>query len=82
MASSCVCRSPTVYSAAKYDKDTHFAETDHRNYNADGKAFLVGKIFSGVPFARGVELVAEPEGLALSGMKMSQFALPWILDHP
>jgi aryl-alcohol dehydrogenase-like predicted oxidoreductase len=66
----------------KYDKATRFDASDHRNYNADGKAFSVGETFSGLPFDRGVELVAELRGLAPEAMPMSQFALRWILDHP
>lgn len=66
----------------KYDKNTRFEETDHRNYNRDGAAFSVGETFSGIPFERGVELVAQLNGLAPEGMPMSQFALRWILDHP
>lgn len=68
--------------SGKYDKTTRFDETDHRNYNADGKAFSVGETFSGIPFERGVELVAELKGLAPEAMPMGQFALRWILDHP
>jgi aryl-alcohol dehydrogenase-like predicted oxidoreductase len=68
--------------SGKFDKETRFDPSDHRNYNADGKAFSVGETFSGVPFERGVELVAELKGYAPEGMPMSQFALRWILDHP
>lgn len=68
--------------SGKYDKDTRFDATDHRNYNADGQAFSVGETFGGIEFARGIELVNELRGLAPSGMPMSQFALRWILDHP
>ena len=68
--------------SGKFDKTTRFDPTDHRNYNADGKAFSVGETFSGIPFERGVELAAELKGLAPEAMPMSQFALRWILDHP
>jgi aryl-alcohol dehydrogenase-like predicted oxidoreductase len=68
--------------SGKFGKDTRFAPSDHRNYNADGKAFSVGETFSGIPFGRGVELVAQLKGLAPEAMPMSQFALRWILDHP
>lgn len=68
--------------SGKFDKETRFDPSDHRNYNADGKAFSVGETFSGIPFERGVELVAELKGYAPEGMPMSQFALRWILDHP
>lgn len=68
--------------SGKYDKTTRFDANDHRNYNRDGQAFSVGETFSGIPFERGVELVAELKGLSPEAMPMSQFALRWILDHP
>lgn len=68
--------------SGKYDKNTRFADTDHRTYNRDGAAFSVGETFSGIPFERGVELVQTLKGLAPEGVPMSQFALRWILDHP
>src|SRR5690606_14782835 len=68
--------------SGKYNKDTRFEDSDHRNYNRDGAAFSVGETFSGIPFERGVELVQELKGLAPEGVPMSQFALRWILDHP
>ena len=68
--------------SGKFDKTTTFEATDHRNYNADGQAFSVGETFAGIPFDRGVELVAELKGLAPEKLSMSQFALRWILDHP
>ena len=68
--------------SGKYDKQTRFDPSDHRNYNRDGQAFSVGETFAGIPFERGVELVGELRGLAPESMSMSQFALRWILDHP
>lgn len=68
--------------SGKYDKNTQFDPSDHRNFNANGEAFSVGETFSGIPFERGVELVAELRGLAPEALPMSQFALRWILDHP
>lgn len=65
----------------KFTKDTRFAESDHRTFNADGEAFNVGETFSGIPFARGVELAEEVRALLPSG-PMPQLALRWILDHP
>lgn len=68
--------------SGKFDKTTRFDASDHRSYNADGEAFSVGETFSGIPFERGVELVAQLRGLAPEAMPMSRFALRWILDHP
>ena len=68
--------------SGKFDKNTRFDVSDHRNYNAEGAAFSVGETFSGLPFQRGVELAQELKGFAPDGMALSQFALRWILDHP
>jgi aryl-alcohol dehydrogenase-like predicted oxidoreductase len=68
--------------SGKYDKTTRFDPNDHRTFNRDGQAFSVGETFSGIPFERGVELVAELKGLSPEAMPLSQFALRWILDHP
>lgn len=65
----------------KYSKDTKFAETDHRNYNRDGKFFNVGETFAGLPFEAGVELTDMVKELLPENMSMSQLALRWILDN-
>ncbi|MBL4807889.1 MAG: aldo/keto reductase [Rhodobacteraceae bacterium] len=65
----------------KFTADTKFDETDHRNYNADGAAFSVGETFSGIPMAKGVELLAKIKPLVPEGMSLADFALRWILDH-
>lgn len=67
--------------AGKWTKDTKFAESDHRNFNADGKSFNVGETFSGLPFAKGVELADELKQMAPKGVPLSQFALRWLLDQ-
>jgi aryl-alcohol dehydrogenase-like predicted oxidoreductase len=68
--------------SGKFDKNTRFDPSDHRNYNRDGAAFSVGETFAGIPFERGVELVQELKGLAPEGVPLAQVALRWILDHP
>jgi aryl-alcohol dehydrogenase-like predicted oxidoreductase len=66
--------------SGKFTKATTFAETDHRNYNREGKAFNVGETFAGLPFEKGVELSAALNALVPDGMTMAQMALRWILD--
>ena len=39
----------------KFTDKTTFAESDHRNFNADGQAFNVGETFAGVPFQDAVD---------------------------
>ena len=67
--------------AGKYTKETTFAETDHRNYNRDGKFFNVGETFAGVPFEKGVEFVDMIKEMMPANMTMPELALRWILDH-
>jgi aryl-alcohol dehydrogenase-like predicted oxidoreductase len=68
--------------SGRFNKDTSFAPTDHRNFNRDGQAFNVGETFAGLPFELGIELVDEIRPLVPGGMTMAQFAQRWILDHP
>ncbi|MBC8287537.1 MAG: aldo/keto reductase [Nitrospinae bacterium] len=64
--------------SGKINKQTKFAENDHRNFNRDGQEFNVGETFSGLPFEKGLELV---DGLKkFVPDNLSQFALRWILD--
>lgn len=68
----------------KFTRDSHFAESDHRNYNRDGAAFSVGETFGGIPFAKGVELAQGVTTLLPDSAHSNQAAqaLRWILDHP
>ena len=68
--------------SGKMNKDHAFAETDHRNFNADGAFFSVGETFSGVPFPTAVEFAGAVEDMLPTGMSMVQLALRWILDQP
>jgi aryl-alcohol dehydrogenase-like predicted oxidoreductase len=67
--------------AGKFTKETKFAETDHRNYNRDGKYFNVGETFAGLPFEKGVELSGLLKPLVPQEMTMAQMAIRWILDY-
>ncbi|MBD0376116.1 MAG: aldo/keto reductase [Flavisolibacter sp.] len=66
--------------AGKFNEQTTFSESDHRNYNANGQVFNVGETFSGVEFREGVKLSREIASL-LPDERMAQWALRWILDH-
>ena len=61
------------------NKDTKFAENDHRNYNIKGEAFDVGDTFSGVNFEKGLEAVRKLKEILPKGFTLSQLALKWIL---
>jgi len=68
--------------SGKWNKDTKFAATDHRNFNANGEKFNVGETFSGLPFDKGVGFAEQLKQMVPSGIPLSQFALRWILDQP
>ena len=65
----------------KFDKDTRFDESDHRNFNKDGDAFSVGETFSGIEFSKGLSLVKKLDTFKPAEMAMTEFAMRWILDH-
>lgn len=65
----------------KMKKDTHFHESDHRNFNRDGAFFNVGETFAGLPYEKGVELSDELKKRCPQNMSMVEFSLRWILDH-
>ena len=65
----------------KFNEQTTFGATDHRNYNANGEAFNTGETFSGLAFDKGIELSREIAGL-LPDERMAQWSIRWILDHP
>lgn len=67
--------------SGKFNRQTVFAENDHRNFNRDGQAFNVGETFGGLPYAKGLELVDELRSYVPEGMSMAQFALRWCLDQ-
>lgn len=67
--------------SGKFNPQTTFAASDHRNYNADGASFNVGETFSGVSFQNGVALASAIKALLPEGNLATQ-AIRWILDHP
>lgn len=64
----------------KFKKDTHFEESDHRNFNRDGQAFNVGETFAGLDFNKGVELSEQLKWIADGRGNMTRAALKWILE--
>jgi aryl-alcohol dehydrogenase-like predicted oxidoreductase len=67
--------------SGKYDENTQFAPSDHRNYNRKGEAFDVGETFAGVDFETGVQAAREIAALTPQGATTAQLALRWILDQ-
>ena len=65
----------------KFNEETTFDESDHRNFNANGDAFNAGETFSGIEFERGVHL-ARQMGKLMPDDHLPQWAIRWILDHP
>ena len=61
--------------AGKINQDTRFPDNDHRNFNQNGEQFIVGETFSGLPLARGLELLQDMKDLVPEGMNLGQMAL-------
>lgn len=66
----------------KFQPDHVFAESDHRNYNANGEAFSMGETLSGMELAKGIAALDLLRPHVPDGMSLADFALRWILDHP
>jgi aryl-alcohol dehydrogenase-like predicted oxidoreductase len=64
----------------KFKSDTHFAPTDHRNFNRNGEAFDKGETFSGLDYNVGLEAVAELKKLFPGQDNLAPVALRWILQ--
>ncbi len=67
--------------SGKINRQTAFAEDDHRNYNRNGERFDRGETFSGVDFETALNAVDEIRPLVPTGASMANLALRWILDH-
>jgi aryl-alcohol dehydrogenase-like predicted oxidoreductase len=67
--------------SGKFNEQTKFSSSDHRNFNANGEAFNAGETFSGVEFSIGINLAREIASLLPDGNE-AQWAIRWILDHP
>jgi aryl-alcohol dehydrogenase-like predicted oxidoreductase len=63
----------------KLNRDSRFADDDHRNFNRHGEAFDVGETFAGVPYDVALEAVEAIRPLVPPGTTMAAFALRWIL---
>lgn len=63
----------------KLNRDSRFADDDHRNFNRHGEAFDVGETFAGVPYDVALEAVEAIRPLVPQGTTMAAFALRWIL---
>ena len=63
------------------NRETKFAENDHRNYNINGKSFNVGDTFSGVDFEKGLQAVEKLKSLLPDNFSLADLALKWILMH-
>jgi aryl-alcohol dehydrogenase-like predicted oxidoreductase len=68
--------------SGRYDENTTFDASDHRNFNRHGESFDVGETFAGVPFEVGVRAARELSELVDDGSTLAQFALRWVIDQP
>ncbi|MGH1350134.1 MAG: aldo/keto reductase [Methyloligellaceae bacterium] len=67
--------------SGKFDRNSTFADDDHRKFNRYGEAFDVGETFAGIPFEVGLEVIEELRKIIPDQIPMSQYALKWILMH-
>jgi aryl-alcohol dehydrogenase-like predicted oxidoreductase len=63
----------------KFNRDTRFSASDHRNFNRHGESFDVGETFAGVDYETALEAVDELRPLVPAETTMAQMALRWIL---
>src|SRR6266850_1089528 len=63
----------------KFNRDTQFSASDHRNFNRHGESFDVGETFAGVDYKTALEVVEELRALVPADATMAQMALRWIL---
>jgi aryl-alcohol dehydrogenase-like predicted oxidoreductase len=68
--------------SGRYDENTTFDASDHRNFNRSGESFDIGETFSGVPFEVGVKAARELSELVDDDTSLAQFALRWVIDQP
>ena len=67
--------------SGRYDENTTFDASDHRNFNRHGEAFDVGETFAGVPYEVGVNAARELSELVDDDSTLAQFALRWVIDQ-
>jgi aryl-alcohol dehydrogenase-like predicted oxidoreductase len=67
----------------KLNRDTQFANDDHRNFNQHGEMFDAGETFSGLGghLDDAFAAVDELKRVVPAGQTLTQFALRWILMH-
>lgn len=63
----------------KFDRQTSFSETDHRNFNREGQAFDKGETFSGIDYEAGLAAVEQLKKELPDTYSLPQYALKWIL---
>jgi len=67
--------------SGRYDENTTFDASDHRNFNRSGEAFDVGETFAGVPYEVGIRAARELSELLDDDSTLAQFALRWVIDQ-
>ena len=66
--------------SGRMTKQTHFPESDHRNFNRDGARFNVGETFAGIPFEKAIDLADALKAYVPEGQTLGDMALRWCLD--
>ncbi len=63
----------------KFNLDSKFSETDHRNFNRNGEAFDQGETFSGIDFELGLQAVDQVRALFPNEIELVNIAMRWVL---
>ena len=63
------------------NRDTKFADNDHRKYNIKGEAFDIGDTFSGVKLEKGFVAIERLRDILPENFSLTDLALKWILMH-
>lgn len=63
----------------KFDKNTEFDSSDHRNFNREGEVFDQGETFSGIDYETGLEAVERLQSIFPEDLNLVHIALKWIL---
>ena len=63
----------------KFNSDSTFADTDHRQFNRKGEAFDQGETFSGIDFDLGLKAVDEVRAIFPESIHLANLAIKWVL---
>jgi len=63
----------------KFNSQSTFSDTDHRQFNRKGEAFDQGETFSGIDFDLGLEAVDQVRAIFPTEIELVNIAIKWVL---